>query len=343
MNGAVRVALMASGDSSRWDAFVDSCSEATFCHRSGWQRVVEEGGRHPTWFFYAEEAGRICGVLPLAEVRSLLFGHALVSLPFCVYGGIAASNEQARSALRTAAEELAEERGAGYLEFRTTTGPIDGYGTRDLYYTFRRPISADPEANLAAVPRKQRAVLRKAIGAGFHAEVDADNRRFYQLYADSVHRLGTPVFGRRLFEVMRDEFRGCTEVRVIVQKGRPLSAVLSFRFRDQILPYYGGGLEAARNGANDFMYWSLMNDAAARGCTLFDFGRSKLGTGAFAYKKNWGFAPQPLAYQHRLVRADSMPETNPSNPRYALLIRGWKLLPLALANRLGPPLARYLG
>jgi len=334
---------MTSADRARWDAFVATCPEATFCHLSGWQRVVEEGGGHPTWFLYAEDEGHISGVLPLAEVRSRLFGHALVSLPFCVYGGIAAADDRARNVLLGAAEELAAQRGVGHMELRAMSGVPDGYGKRDLYYTFRRPITPDPEKNLMAVPRKQRAVLRKALQAEFRAEVGTDWERCYRLYAHSVHRLGTPVFGRRLFQVLVEEFGECAEARIVTLNGRPLSAVLSFRFRDQMLPYYGGGLESARKGANDFMYWSLMNDAAARGCTLFDFGRSKLGSGAFAYKKNWGFTPQPLAYHHRLVRARSMPATNPSNPRYALLIRAWKLLPLAVANRLGPYLARYLG
>ncbi|MGZ3184196.1 MAG: FemAB family XrtA/PEP-CTERM system-associated protein [Telluria sp.] len=341
----VSVRLLTARDRPRWDAFVQACPEASFFHLSGWQRVVEEAGQHPTWFYMAEEAGEITGVLPLAEVRSRLFGHAVVSLPFCVYGGIASASQAAFEALRMAAERLAEGRGAGHLELRQAApdAPLDGYGTRDLYSTFRKPIAPDTQANLAAVPRKQRAVIRKAIAADYRVRIVDDPDEFYPLYAQSVHRLGTPVFPRALFERLHEVFGKASEFRLIMAGKRPLAALQSFYFREAVLPYYAGGTLDARAGANDFMYWSLMCDAAVRGCTVFDFGRSKLGSGAFDFKKNWGFAPAPLPYAYKLLAARALPDSSPRNPRYAQLIRAWKRLPLPLANMLGPGLARYLG
>jgi FemAB-related protein (PEP-CTERM system-associated) len=119
---------------------------------------------------------------------------------------------------------------------------------------------------------------------------------------------------------------------------------MSFYDRGEVLPYYGGGTSAARQVAgHDFMYWEVMRHAAARGCTSFDFGRSKVGTGAFSFKKNWGFAPTPLLHRFRLAPGAEIPDHNPLNPKYALFIAAWKRLPLPVANIIGPHIVRGIG
>jgi FemAB-related protein (PEP-CTERM system-associated) len=160
-----------------------------------------------------------------------------------------------------------------------------------------------------------------------------------------VHRHGTPALPRRYFEALRREFGpDCEVLTVAAPDGRALSSVLSFHFRNEVLPYYAGDDVAARElAANDFKYWELMRRACARGSTLFDYGRSKVGTGPYAFKKNWGFEPQPLHYEYRLLRRDSVPQNNPANAKYRLLIEAWRRLPLAFANRLGPYVVRSLG
>jgi len=159
-----------------------------------------------------------------------------------------------------------------------------------------------------------------------------------------VRNLGTPVFARRYFRALKAEFGEACECLVLRKDGVAVSGVLSFYFRDQVLPYYGGGSHAARAlRANELMYFDLMRRASAKGCRVFDFGRSKLGTGAYAFKKNWGFPPAPLAYEYKLRRGDKLPDVNPLNPKYRLMIAAWKRLPLPLANALGPWIARSLG
>jgi FemAB-related protein (PEP-CTERM system-associated) len=120
--------------------------------------------------------------------------------------------------------------------------------------------------------------------------------------------------------------------------------VLSFYFRDEVLPYYAGEVEAARDlAANDFKYWELLRRACERGLCSFDFGRSKRGTGAFAFKKNWGLEPMPLAYEYCLYRREHIPEHNPLNPRYRVLMALWRRLPIPVANLVGPHLVKGLG
>lgn len=338
------VAALEAGGAARWDAFVETCPEATFFHRAGWRRVLEDVLGHRTRYLYAEAGGVLEGVLPLGHVRSRLFGNALISTPFCVYGGVAATTERARAALTDAACRLAEDLRVDYLELRNLEPRNAGWPRKDLYVTFRKAIDPDPEKNLLAIPRKQRAMVRKGIQAGLVSEVDAGVDRLYAAYSESVRNLGTPVLPRRYYAALLEVFGEACDVLTITKDGGLVASVLSFYFRDQVLPYYGGGTDAARElKGNDFMYWELMRRACERGYRLFDYGRSKVGTGAYSFKKNWGFEPEPLAYEYHLVRAKEVPDVNPLNPKYRLFINLWQRLPVGLSQRFGPMLARNLG
>jgi len=327
-----------------WDEFVMACPEATFFHRAGWKQVIEQAFGHKTWFLYIEEEGEIQGILPLAEINSLLFGHSLSALPFCVYGGIAATSDSARTRLDQAAQMLAAQLRVDYLEYRNLHPLHQDWPTKSLYVTFRKAMDADVEQNMLAIPRKQRAMVRKGINHDLQSSLDVTTERFFQAYSASVHRLGTPVFSRNYFQLLKAIFAEDCELLVITKDGKVVSAVMSFYFRDEVLPYYGGGTDAARDLAgNDFMYWELMRRACERGYRIFDFGRSKQGTGSYSFKKNWGFEPQPLFYEYQLHQAKTVPEHNPLNPKYRLFIQAWQKMPLTLANMIGPHIVRNLG
>lgn len=329
----------------RWDEFILACPEATFFHRAAWQGIIADVFRHPTYFLYAEIAGQIQGVLPLAHVKSMLFGNALVALPFAVYGGVAATNPEAVSVLEKEAQALAQRLGVDHLEFRNVNPRNPSWPTQDLYVTFRKEILPDVEANMLAIPRKQRAMVRKGIKNGLISTVDRNSDRFFKVFADNVHRHGTPAMPKRYFDTLLRVFGDDCEVLTVTgPDGQLLSSVLSFYFRDEVLPYYAGDDESARNlAANDFKYWELMRRSCERGLKVFDYGRSKQGTGPYAFKKNWGFEPQPLHYEYCLYKRDSIPQNNPNNAKYKLFIEAWRRMPIGLANWLGPHIVRNLG
>ncbi len=332
-----------------WDAFVLACPQATFFHRAGWQRILRDVFGHEPHFLLARSGtgadAPITGVLPLAHVKSWLFGSSLTSLPFAAYGGVAAADEASAAALEAEAERLARSLNVPHLELRHMVQRHADWPQQDLYVTFRKEILPEEEANMLAIPRKQRAMVRKGIKNGLKSEIDANVDRFFALFADNVHRHGTPAMPKRYFQELQREFGADCEVLTVTgPDGRLLSSVLSFYFRDEVLPYYAGDDEAARDlAANDFKYWELMRRACARGLRVFDYGRSKQGTGPYSFKKNWGFEPQPLHYEYRLYQRDTVPQNNPANAKYRLLIASWKKLPIGVANWLGPFIVRSLG
>ena len=342
--GTCAVKRLDPPDEARWDAFVGGAPQATFFHRSAWRGIIEHALGHRCHYLYAERDGVITGILPLAEIRSRLFGHSLISTPLCVYGGIVALDADSEAQLTRAATALADELRVDYLELRDRELRHADWPVKDLYVSFRKAIDPDHEKNLKAIPRKQRAMVRKGIGLGLEARHGGSVDEFYRVYAESVRNLGTPVLSRKYYARLQQTFGEDCEVTVVTHRGQPVAAVMSFYFRDEVHPYYGGSVALGRNlAANDFMYWSVMQRAVERGARLFDFGRSKQDTGSYHFKKHWGFEPQPLPYAYHLVRATAVPNISPTNRKYSLFIKAWQRLPLPVSRALGPWLARDLG
>jgi FemAB-related protein (PEP-CTERM system-associated) len=334
-------------DRARIQAYVAARPGAGLFHRPEWSEAVERGCGQRAHYLLAEEGGAIVGILPLTAVRSPLFGSALVSSGFGVGGGIVADSEAAAERLAEAAWRLAEQSQCPTLELRGGPVPRGFQAKTGVYANFARELPQGEEAILKLIPRKQRAEVRRAQGFGLTASVgrsEADLETHFRVYGESVRNLGSPVFPRSLFREMLEAFGDDADILTVRDNGVPIASVLTFYDKGAAYPYWGGGTAAARERrGNEWLYYSLMCHAARRGCTRFDYGRSKVGTGAYAFKKNWGFEPRPLTYAVRAADGVAPREINPLNPKYRLQIALWQRLPLWLANRLGPPIAKGLG
>lgn len=333
-------------ENKRWDDFVDNCSKGTFFHLSGWKNVIETVYGHQCHFLYALQNDEIVGVLPLVEQKSRLFGHALISTPFCVYGGVAAESEAVMTFLEQQAIDIAQNLAVDYLELRYPFARKNPQLTQKCAHsTFGCELAADDAAILAQVKKKQRAVIRHSLKNDLSWRVDDDTATAYRVYSESVRNLGTPVFPAKYFDALKQEFGDQCEVLTVEHDAKPVSSVLSFYYKKQVLPFYGGGLHAARGlKSNDFMYYQLMcHSKDKHDCDYFDFGRSKDDSGAFKYKRSWGMEPAPLFYQFHLVKAQALPNLSPNNPKYQFFIKMWQKLPVWLSNRIGPFLSKYLG
>ena len=347
---SVRIRPLNETNAIAWDAFVRAQPDGSFFHLSAWARVIAQSFGHATHYALAEQDGAVVGVLPLVRMKTLLFGDLLASTPYCVYGGALASTPEGAAALDEHAFQLQAKLRTPCLEYRRLSAADPGWVERPaLYYTFRKPIAAitgDDAKDMAAnIPRKQRAEVRKASKRGLEIHTHRDVDALFRVYAESVRNLGSPVFPKRYFRALLEAFPEESDITTVLHNGRAVASVLSFHFKQEVLPYYGGGTREARGlAAADVMYWEVMRRAAQdRGATMFDFGRSKADTGAFAFKKNWGFEPEQLHYCYRLAPGAKVPDNNPNNPKYRYFISAWKRLPLAVANVIGPRLVRGLG
>ncbi|RMF11488.1 MAG: FemAB family PEP-CTERM system-associated protein [Alphaproteobacteria bacterium] len=345
--GQLRLREMTSADIPAWNAFVKQHASGSFFHRAEWRRVMERGFGHAAPYLLAEDGKRgIRAVLPLVDVRSRLFGNRLASLPFQPLGGLLAADDAAGNALHARAAEEARSRAVDWLEYRGLRPEHpDMQVIPDRHAIFIRDIPADPDALLKAIPRKRRASVRKGLSNGLQWRMTREIEPFLTLYRRNLHHHGTPAFPRRWFVEILDAFGEDVDILVVsTAEGVPVSAVMSYYHGDNVLPYYAGTHPQARSlHAHDFMYWALMEEARRRGFRRFDFGRSRVGSGAFHYKTLWGFEPTPLTYEYLLVKGRALPAHSPDNPRYRLFIAVWQRLPFAIANQLGPLLVRGLG
>jgi FemAB-related protein (PEP-CTERM system-associated) len=346
----VRQANLADGDErARIDAFVAAHPDSTPFHRTAWLNGVAAGTGQKSFCLIAEtSSGAIEGMVPAHAVGSPLFGRALVSSGFAVGGGILANSQAVAERLADAFWDLALQQKCPSVELRGGALPQSGWIIQsDAHANFARPLTANDEAELLAIPRKQRAEVRKGLDKGLVIETGNDQRDLdwhYRVYSESVRNLGTPVFPKALMAQVLNAFGEDADILTVLSDGKPVASVLSLYHKGVVMPYWGGGVQEARAlRANDIMYYALMNHARRRGCTAFDFGRSKVGSGAYAFKKNWGFEPQPLSYAVRTAYGEEPRDVNPNSPKYKAKIAMWQKLPLPIANLIGPLIAKGLG
>ncbi|MEP2988776.1 MAG: FemAB family XrtA/PEP-CTERM system-associated protein [Parasphingorhabdus sp.] len=334
---------------SRLDKFVLEQGDGTPFHRPAWVLSVADACGHQWRYLAAEDQNsEIQAILPLHLVHSSLFGRALVSSGFAVGGGILSRSTHATQLLAEAAWKFAECHSFPSVELRGGPAPEENWQRKDgVYAGFVNDLADSDENQLLAIPRKQRAEVRKGLKNDLEIRVgntEQDRADHYAVYSESVRNLGTPVFPLELFANVLDAFGDAADILTVLSNGKPVASVLSLYHNGTVMPYWGGGTwEARRLRANDIMYYALMNHARGRGYKHFDFGRSKVGTGAYSFKKNWGFEPEPLSYAVRTANGEEARDVNPMSPKYRLQVALWQRLPLSVANKLGPFIAKGLG
>lgn len=332
------------------EAFVAAHSDATPFHRPAWLKAVARGTGNDALALVLTRCGVVEAYLPLTQVHSPIFGRVLASSGFAVGGGVLVAPDVDPAPLFASVEELALRQSSPSVELRG--GPLpesrEGWAIkRESHCGFIRPLAESDEAELTAIPRKQRAEVRKSLAGDLTVETGtgpADRNAHYATYAQSVRNLGTPVFPRALFDAVLDLFGDDADILTIRHDGSPVASVLSVYHNGAVMPYWGGGTwDARRLRANDRMYYELMLHARRRGCTHFDFGRSKTNSGAYDFKRNWGFDPQPLSYGVWTAPGAAKRDADPTSATHSRRIDLWKKLPLPVANLIGPWIARGLG
>jgi FemAB-related protein (PEP-CTERM system-associated) len=315
-------------------------------HRFGWREILSRAFGQSAHYLMAETNGVLVGVLPMMHKRSRLFGDGLISTPYCSYGGALAADEFVARQLEDRAEALGRALKVGAVEMRNRHSRRDDWIRVDsIYASFRRPLPESDDALIRSVSSKgRRHELKKSLRRDLTFTVANDIEGFYGLLSESYRNLGTPIFTKRYFALIHEVFRDDVEIHLVADKSGPLAASMPFYFRDEVHPIYtGGGQRARATQASDFLYLRMMARARERGARVFDFGRSKVGTGAYANKQHWGFRPEPLRYEYKLITRTAPPNLNPLNPKYRLMVETWKRLPLGLSRLLGPFLGPHLG
>jgi serine/alanine adding enzyme len=333
-----------SGTAAEWDAFVRGQSGWTHFHQYGWRHVMEDAFGHETHYLGARNGpGELIGVLPLVRVRSLLFGHFLVSMPFLNYGG-PLGNDEAVRALAGGAAELANDSGADLMVLRNRGElPLDLPASHRKVTVTLDLEPGDPEPTFAALKSKVRSQVRRPTKEGVKVRFGTDQLEpFYTVFAENMRDLGTPVLGQRVFEAMRNTFGESVWFGAAWLDEEPVAAGCGFAWNGEFEMTWASSLRAHnRIAPNMLLYWRFIERAAQTGLRTFNFGRCTPGGGTHRFKKQWGGRDEQLWWYHRPSDAGAS-TPNPDAGALSLGPRLWRKLPLPIANRIGPRIVKYI-
>jgi serine/alanine adding enzyme len=335
-------------DTNRWQDYVRNASAASFYHSLEWRDIIEQTFGHRPYYLLAERGDKICGVLPLVEMRSWLFGHFLVSLPFFNYGGILADDPEVERELALAAVVSANRTGAAYIELRQSAslqGQLEGWILRQHKAALVLRLEGNAKSHWDGLSSRLRGKVRKAEknSAMFTSGGLESLQEFYHLYALNMRNLGTPVYSRALFANIFKHLGDRAHILMVRRRLHPAAAAVAIHHGSRIeMPWICQDYTETPFNVNEFLYWRAIEWACSRNVAELDFGRSTIDSGPYCFKQQWNPEVRVLSWYCWSAPGVPLPQLNPDNRKFALAIRGWKKLPLAIANRIGPFIVRNL-
>jgi FemAB-related protein (PEP-CTERM system-associated) len=341
----IRTSIERGNDCSEWDRFVDRSPEASGYHLWNWRHVFERAFGHATEYLMADAGGRIAGILPLVVFESWIFGRFAVSLPFVNYGGVVAEDPAVARQLIDAALELGRRRRLRHVELRHRSQHFADLPAKRHKVAMLLPLPADEQVLWEGLDRKVRNQVRKAQKSGLSAHEGQVEllEEFYQVFAENMRDLGTPVFSRSFFREVLQQFPDRTKVFLVRQGERPIAASITYGHRDVNEVPWASSLRAYRTSApNMLLYWTMLQHAARAGFRCFDFGRSTPDQGTFHFKRQWGAVPEPLVWEYGLLGSAAVPDMSPGNDRFAAAIRAWQRIPVWMTRMMGPAIVRNI-
>lgn len=309
-----------------------------------WTLALQSGLRQEPFGLEALSDGQTVGILPLMLVRSRLFGRFLVSMPYLNYGGVQATENEAAAALIDRAVRLANEFDVRHLELRHQrewTHPALTETRTDKVH-MRRELPKSSETLWSELSPKVRNLVRKSQQQSLRvawggSELVAD---FFDVFSHNMRDLGTPTFGRELFNSILSCFDQQAELCVVyADRTAVAGALLLHGCGVTEVPSASSLRKHHATNANMLMYWHLLCRAIERAQTVFDFGRSSLESGTFRFKKQWGAQPFPAVWQY-YVRHGHPGAMRPESRKFRTLVRLWQRMPLGLSRWLGPKIVR---
>jgi FemAB-related protein (PEP-CTERM system-associated) len=333
-------------DRDSWDAYVRATSESSLYHLHGWGEVIEETfGHRPIYLTARSTAGKIVGVLPLAQLRSRVFGRMLVSLPFFNYGGICGDTEEVRHGLFDAAIAVAKDGGSDFLEIRHEDDWRQDLPRKTSKVAMRLPLPPTAEELWKGLGSKLRNQVQRPRKEGMTAIVGREERLddFYSVFAANMRDLGSPVYPKVFFQNILRKFPDRTWIAAVYLDKEPVAVGFLAGFKDRLEIPWASSLKAYnRLSPNMLLYWTCLEFACGSGYSVFDFGRSTPGEGTFRFKEQWGARPQTLYWYYWLRNGGAIPQFDPQSPKYRAAVETWKRLPLGVTRWLGPSIRKYI-
>lgn len=339
------VTVASDKNSVNWDRFVSDHADSVNYHRWAWKRVIEQAFGWRTFYLIAEENGKISGILSLVWLKSRLFGNLLCSLPYFSEAGLVADSPEASEALLAETIRLARELKAEYVELRHRRESPVSWPAKTGKVTLECDVHPDPEESMRRLSTKMRTNVRRSLKLGLEAEFGREEflGDFYDVFCLKMRELGTPVYSRKFFDAILENFPGESFICRVRHEGKTVAAGFLTAWRGVMEANWSASSPKAMNlRPNMFLFWQMLCFAGQKGYRVFDFGRSSVGSGTYEFKQQWNTRVVPLHWNYWNAFGDQALELNPENPRYRAAIWTWQRMPLLLTKWIGPPIARCL-
>ena len=328
------------------EKYLERSDSANLYHDIRWLDVIEESFGHSTYYLYTtDEEENVTGVLPLAHMKSFLFGNFLVSLPFFNYGGISANESVSRNKLLEKSIALARDLGAEYVELRQDELLSEELPVKTEKVSMRLLLPPSPEELWKFFPSKLRSQVKRPLKEGMEASIGREEelKNFYRVFSANMRDLGTPVYPVQFFRNILDRFGENSWICTVYQERAPIASGFLVGFKNILeIPWASSLREYNNLSPNMLLYWKCLEFACDKGFSSFDFGRSTPGEGTYRFKKQWGAVPHQLYWHYWLKKGDALPNLTTKNPRYTFAINAWKRLPVQFTNLLGPHIVKYI-
>ena len=334
------------GDIPGIDSFLRGSDAASAYHDYRWIGVVEKSFGHGCYYLVCHDPdGTAAGTLPLVHMKSRMFGNFLVSMPYFNYGGVCADQPAVRDILIGEAVRTARELGASHIEFRQELPLDNGFPVKTRKVSMRLPLPGSGADLWKSFPSKLRSQIRKPQKEGMTVRISRHEEleNFYRIFSINMRDLGTPVYPKRFFRTILDQFPENSWICTVFNGKTPVASGFLVGYKEKLeIPWASAIRRYNRLGPNMLLYWSCLEFACDKGFRVFDFGRSTAGESTYRFKEQWGAAPCTMHWHYWLAEEGALPEINPDNPRYRFAIQLWKRIPVPLTRLIGPRIVRNI-
>lgn len=337
------IEITTESSQAAWDAFVEQHPAATGYHTWAWRDIFTRAFGHRSLYLAATSGSQIVGVLPLVVMDTWLFGRFAVSLPFVNYGGLVTSDDRAARTLVDEAARLASARRWKHVEVRHVDQRIEGWAPKRHKVAMTVALPETEEALWDQLDRKVRNQVRKAQKSNFTTALGGVELldEYYQVFARTMHDLGTPVYSKHFFDVLLRALPDRARIHVVRLDGKPVAASITIGWRTTVeVPWAASLKEYRPQNPNMMLYWEMLRAAVADGRKTFDFGRSTPDEGTFHFKRQWGAEAQPMCWEYWLPPGQTLPNQSPDNPKFKKAVEYWQKLPHPVTLWLGPHIVR---
>jgi len=327
------------------DFIYGNCNSNLY-HDYRWGKIIEECFGHKYNILFSEnKEGKVNGVLPLVHMKSFSFGNFFVSMPFFNYGGVCAEDDSTQNLLIEEAIRIAKDRKVHHIEFRQEKSLNNGFPEKTSKVSMRLDLPGSSDDLWKSFPSKMRNKIKVPQKAGMIARIGGidELESFYDVFSENMRDLGTPVYPKRFFRNILEEFPMNTWICSVYMRDIPVASGFLAGFKNRLeIPWASSIRKHNRLRPNTLLYWSCLKFACEKGYTVFDFGRSTIDENTYIFKEQWGAIPTPMIWSYWLRNEEEMPDITPRNRKYHLAIGIWKKLPLSVTRILGPRIIRNI-